>query len=413
MFEGLGRSIYQAGDHIFKENDEGHCAYLIESGSVEVSALWGKSFHRIAILGKDDLFGEMALIDNKPRTATITALEETRVIEISKELIDSKLAKEDPIIQHLLLLVLKRFRNTQYQNTWKDRISQIDESEDKDEVFSETQKDLIKHIRVASDINEALKREEFQIYYQPIISIDESCLAGFEALIRWQHPVNGMISPAQFLNIAEETDQIIEIGKWVLNRVCIDFDVLSKEFHSPAGQPPLFISVNLSARQLSNAEQVAELTSIINEHGIDPACIKLEVTETVLIEDPDKAQELLSALRNLGFQIALDDFGTGFSSLSYLQKFAFDTLKIDQSFTKDMLTNSSSMQIVNASIGLADALELNVIAEGVEYEKELVELNKMKCAYAQGYYIAKPMPLPKAIEFVKQEKQAKKEVINS
>lgn len=402
MFEGLSRLTFQPGEKIFQQDKKGDCAYLIETGNVEVSMMMGEEYQKIAVLGKDELFGEMALIDNKPRSATVTAVEETRVIEISKELIESKMAKENPIIQHLLLLLLKRFRNTQYQASWKDRLSQIEDSMEIDENFSATQQHLVGHIRIASDINRALRENEFLMYYQPIISIQDSSLVGFEALIRWQHPTEGFMSPYQFLTIAEESDQIIDIGHWSTDRVCQEYKHLAKVFQTGVGQDPLFISINLSARQLTRAEDVADFARIVQQHGLDPACIKIEVTETVLVEDPDTAHDLLSSLRAMGFHIALDDFGTGYSSLSYLQKFSFDTLKIDQSFVRNMLTKSSSMQIVNASIGLARGLELDVVAEGIEHKEELDKLKETQCNYAQGYYIARPMPLDAAIAYIEQ-----------
>lgn len=401
MFEGLRRLTFQIGEQIFEQDQVGHCAYLIEAGSVEISTQWGEEPpRRIAILGKDELFGEMALIDNKPRSATVTALEETRVVEISKTLVESKLAKEDPIIQHLLLLVLKRFRNTQYQTTWKNRLSQLQASTTVDDVFSVTQKHLVKHIRLASDINEALENEDFQVYYQPILSTDPAEVKGFEALIRWRHPEQGWIPPLEFLGIAEETGQIIAVGEWILDRVCRDYPLLSRAFPNSSSLPPLFVNVNISARQLRKAEDVIELTRTVREHGIDPACMKMEVTETVLIEQPKQAQELLAALRKLGFRIVLDDFGTGYSSLSYLQKFAFDTLKIDQSFIKSMLTETSSMQIIKASIGLAKGLELDVVAEGVENAAQLDALREMGCTYVQGFHFSKPLTLQEAIAFM-------------
>lgn len=400
MFDGLSRLTFQAGEKIFLQDKRGDCAYLIENGRVEVSMDMSGEHRQIAVLGKDELFGEMALIDNKPRSATVTALEETRVIEISKGLIESRLTRENPIIRHLLLLLLKRFRNTQYQTSWKDRLSEIDEYPEQDEQFSSTQRHLVNHIRIASDISQALRENQFLMYYQPIISISDSRLAGFEALIRWNHPTRGFLSPMEFLNIAEQSDQINNIGRWIVQRVCTDYETLAGASHVNMGQTPLFVSINVSARQLNRKDDIEHFAKTVEDRGIDTSCIKIEVTETALVEDPDTAQTSLACLREKGFQIALDDFGTGYSSLSYLQKFPFDTLKIDRSFVHNMLAESSSMQIVNASIGLARGLELDVVAEGIEHREELERLRETQCTYAQGYYIARPMPLNEALAFM-------------
>jgi len=261
---------------------------------------------------------------------------------------------------------------------------------------------MIVHIRVASDIIEALNKNEFQLYYQPIISIKENRVVGFEALSRWFHSVYGLMSPMQFIDIAESTDQILSIGLWALEKACLDLITLSEEHESSNNQEPLFISVNISARQLAKAEHVAKFINIIEKTGIDPSRIILEVTETMLISEQDYAQQTLSSLRDQGFRVSLDDFGTGYSSLSHLQNFPVDIIKIDHSFVRHMLTDHGSMQIVKASIALAHALDMEVVAESVESEEELAKLADMKCDYAQGYCFSRPLPLAKAIEYMKQ-----------
>lgn len=312
MFEGLERITYQPGDLIFQEDADGDCAYLIESGKVEISILRENRYFSICILGEGDLFGEMALIDNDVRTATSKAIDETCLVSISRDLIETKLSKSDPIIEHLLRLVLKRFRNIHYRLTQNDLLTP-EEDKGLDNDLSDTQQSLIQHIRIASDIKEALKRNEFELYYQPIIAIDDDRLAGFEALIRWRHPEHGLMPPIQFLSVMEDTEQILPVGIWIVERACHDFTKLSKEHHKISGSSaPLFISINLSANQLAKAEHMAHLANIVHRTGIDPACIKWEITETVLIGELEQAQQILTTFRNQGFRVSLDDFGTGY-----------------------------------------------------------------------------------------------------
>ena len=386
MFDGLERLIYQPGEQIFKEGDEGCCAYLIESGGVDVSVYRENKPFSISTLGNGELFGEVALIDNKPRTATVTALEETRVVRINRELIDAKLANHDPIIEHLLRLVLKRFRDTHYRLIGKEKVIETDVDNDVDKAFSDTQQNLIEHIRIASDIHDALINDEFKLYYQPIISIKDEQLVGFEALIRWAHPEKGIVSPLDFISIAESTDQIIPLGNWTLEQACTDITKLNKIVENKLIHIPLFVSVNVSARQLSKSNDTDEFKNIINIAGVSTKFIKLEVTETLMIDEPEYAEQILTSLKNIGFKLSLDDFGTGYSSLSHLQKFPVDNIKIDRSFISRMLSDNGSMQIVKASIDLARAMGMEVIAEGVETREELEKLAEMNCNYIQSFH---------------------------
>ena len=400
MFDSLDRITYKAGDQIFREGEAGDCAYLIENGSVEVSITRNDESFRVSILGVNDLFGEMALIDKRPRMATVTALDETRVIRISRSLIEEKLSETDPLIAHLLRLVLKRFRQSHHSLLEKDQPSYEESDKEFEDALSRTQENLILNVRIASDIKDALQRDQFQLYYQPIISTSDHKLVGFEALSRWNHPDYGMITPTQFIDIAEYTDQTLAIGIWSLQQICHDFNKFLKESPDSSRQA-LFISVNLSARQLINARHVAQFSNIIRAAGVSPDCIRFEISETLLTGQLKQVKMILSALRGQGFRLSLDKFGTGYSSLSHLQKFPVENIKIDMSFISHMLSDYECMQIVTASISLAKALDMEVTAEGVEDAQILGKLIVLECPYAQGYYISKPLPLPEAIDYLK------------
>jgi len=259
MFEGLERITYQSGDQIFQEGDVSNCAYLIENGGVEISILKEKQPFRVSILTAGDLFGEMALIDKHPRIATATALDETSVVRISRDVLESKLNDVDPIVEHLLRLILKRFRKTHYRLAQKDYLIPEEAEQIPDDDFDKTQQNLIVHIKIASDIVEALSRNEFQLNYQPIISLKDNRIVGFEALSRWHHPDYGIMSPMQFIDIAESTEQILSIGLWALEKACLDLKTLTEAYQ----QSPLFICVNISARQLAKAEHITKFINIV------------------------------------------------------------------------------------------------------------------------------------------------------
>ncbi len=402
MFEGLERITYHPDDHIFKEGDEGDCAYLIENGSVELSTLQKKEIIKIGILEKDDLFGEMALIDKRPRMATVTVLEETQVIRIPRSLIEENLINVNPIIGHLLRLVLKRFRQSHHSLMGNDQYASEQAGEELDEEFSKTQENLVLHVGIASDIHDGLKRDEFQLNYQPIISIVDNRVVGFEALIRWDHPQHGLMLPIKFLDIANSTDQILAIGIWTLERICRDFKTFFEGTSNSSKRAPLFVSINMSARQLAKAEHVAQFANILHSARVDPNCIRLEISEKLLSGQLNHARMVLSALRGQGFRLSLDNFGTGNSGLSHLQKFPIENIKIDRSFISNMLSDYDSMQIVKASIDLAKALDMEIVAEGVDSMEVLKKLLKMGCTYAQGYFIARPMPQAEATKYSSQ-----------
>ncbi len=402
MFEGIERSTYQPGDLIFQEGSEGDCAYLIESGKVEISILRDNRYLKVCILGEGDLFGEMALIDNDVRTASAKAIEETCLIRFYRDLIETKLNNADPVIKYLLRLVLKRFRNMHYRLSRFDLLAPEIEDTGSDDDLSSTQQNMVQHIRIGSDINGALKRDEFQVYYQPIIEIKNGQLAGFEALIRWEHPEYGLVAPNQFLGVLEDTELIFPVSIWIAERACRDLDTILKEYHKITGSPAsFFVGINISANQLVNEEHMAQLANVFHSSGIDPACIKLEVTETVMIDELEQARQVLFTFRDQGFSVSLDDFGTGYSSLSHLQRFPVDDIKIDRSFISQMFSDNSSMQIVRAAIDLAKTLDLGVVAEGAENKEDIDQLIELGCSHCQGYYYAKPLSLADAIEYIK------------
>lgn len=237
-----------------------------------------------------------------------------------------------------------------------------------------------------SDMQLALRREEFQLYFQPIVDISNSRLTGAEALIRWFHPEKGMISPDTFIPLAEETGLIIDIGLWCLDAACrqlATWQAEGKDYH---------LSINISGRQIPEGLTPAKLGETILQYGIDPSHLALEITEGVLMSDVDQALNWLNAVREQGFRIYLDDFGTGYSSLSYLKRFPVDVVKVDKSFVRDMAKDLSDRTLVGAIVAMANSLGLRVIAEGVEDREQLELLRQINCNSIQGYYFSQPVP---------------------
>ena len=252
---------------------------------------------------------------------------------------------------------------------------------------------VMARLQLEMDLRTALEREEFRNFYQPIVSLDSGRITGFEALLRWQHPSRGLLSPLEFIPVAEETGMIREIGWWNLQRACRQISVWNACRNS---SPPLTMSVNLSVKQFLQPNLAAEIGKLLREVGLPPDILKLEITESTVMADPSAAVEMLLQIKSLGVQLSIDDFGTGYSSLSYLHRFPLDTLKIDSSFTKAMGQAGDSMEIVRTILPMANSLRLNVIAEGVETAEQLAILRKLRCEYAQGYYFSKPVTAEEA-----------------
>lgn len=249
---------------------------------------------------------------------------------------------------------------------------------------------LQRAMRVANlefELRRGMARNELFVQYQPIYALEGSSLVGFEALARWRHPVRGLVSPSEFIPVAERTGIIHELGDWVLREACRTM-ASWRERHPLART--LFLSVNLSGRQLSQSNLAAMVRAVLAETGLQPEALKLEITESVIMENADLALVALRELKNLGVSLAIDDFGTGYSSLSYLQRFPVDTLKIDRSFVS-ALDSHNGRQIAQAMMALANTLRLTVVAEGVEKDDQLVWLRGMRCQYVQGFIFSRPL----------------------
>jgi diguanylate cyclase (GGDEF)-like protein/PAS domain S-box-containing protein len=243
-------------------------------------------------------------------------------------------------------------------------------------------------LQLETDLRRAVERKEFFLHYQPIVSLENGMVHSFEALVRWQHPERGFISPIDFVSVAEETGLIIPIGEWVLEEACRQVKRWQEQFPT---YPPLQISVNISGKQLMKSALIEQVSRVLKETGVEPRSLKLEITESIMMENIETAISVLNQLRALGVELSIDDFGTGYSSLSYLHRFPVSTLKIDRSFVSRMDGNNENAEIVRTIIMLARNLDMNVVAEGVETEEQVAQLRALKCEYAQGFLFSKPV----------------------
>ena len=386
-----------------RQGDEGDCAYIIEEGLVEISISRPNGDVRVVgTRGPGAIIGEMAIVDDAPRTATVVAIEDCRMLEISKEDFSRRLGTADPVIRMISQVILTRYRDT---------LTRADISGEKPywppvemiELGYTEQGNAMERIRIANEFEKALHSGEILLHYQPIINLQNGRIEGFEALMRWIHPEKGFISPGIFIPVIEDSGLIVEASKWALKESCLALKRIESKTGYHSG---LHMSVNFSSTDFSSEDFVENVYNTLSESDVAPEQLHLEITERLLISQPENAKETLNMCRKAGMGIAIDDFGTGYSSLSYLHYFPINTLKIDQSFIRDMSSNDSSRELVKSVVALGKNMDMSIVAEGVEDIEEAKFLKEIGCDLAQGYYFAKPMSEKDVTDFVANWKSA-------
>lgn len=265
---------------------------------------------------------------------------------------------------------------------------------------------IVQRLQLETDLRRAIEQHEFRVYYQPIILLETGEITGFEALVRWQHPERGFVSPAEFIPLAEETGLIVAIGEQVVRQACQQTRAWQNQFST---ETMLTISVNLSVKQLQHAQLIEQIAQILQQTALSPLSLRLEITESLLMKNEAPVHKILSQLKALGILLYLDDFGTGYSSLSHLHCFPIDTLKIDRCFVNRMTANEQGLEIVQAIAQMAHALGMDVVAEGVETPAQLLQLAELKCKYGQGYLFSQPLDAQSATDLLTRQMDVKQQ----
>ena len=385
----------EAGDTLFQQGDLSDRAYIVESGLVEVVAKTGDGEVVLARLGPGEVVGEMGLIDGSERTASVRALSDSELLVISAEQLRHKLREADPVVALLLETMLRRLRDIRGGSPSANPCEPAPTARGTHQPMLDPQ-EAKSVLRTERRLLDAVQSGQLEVAYQPIVHLSDGRLAGFEALARWHHPELGNVAPNHFVPLAERAGLIGAVDRSTFDQAFGFARSLLAAQGADGGKP--FVSVNLSAVRFDEADLVSHIEGGLRRSGAEPEQIKIELTESVLLANPTRVAEILSGLKSLGVRSVLDDFGTGYSSLSYLHSFPIDGIKIDAAFIRSLLSNSNSYKITRAIAQLAGALELEIIAEGIESDAEVEVLKQLGCHMGQGYLFGRPMAPEVAIE---------------
>lgn len=379
---------FKVDDVIMAQGDHGTCAYFIQAGRVGIVVEKPDgTLLDMGTRGAGNIIGEMAIIDDQPRSATVRCLEDCTLLEVTKEDFARSVRGTNPIVRLVVQVILMRYRDILRRSTalLDDGAGRSPEQLERE--YAE-QINVVEAIKMANEFKVAIAAEQLLLHYQPIISVSSNRVVGMEALMRWQHPQRGMIAPDAFIPMAEDSGLIVEASRGAMREVC---RLLNRLDHRRPDLKDLFVSVNLSAADFDDEQFLEYLHATLDEYGIAPHRIHLEITERVLMKKPKNVRAKLDDCRARGMKVIIDDFGTGYSSLSYLHQYPIDTLKIDRSFIHEMRRDDRVRGLVKSILTLSDNMSIRIIAEGIETEAEAKTLADMHCDLLQGYYFSRPL----------------------
>jgi EAL domain-containing protein (putative c-di-GMP-specific phosphodiesterase class I) len=371
-----------SGEILYRQGDPSDCAWLVERGAIELHSEQGRRTIPHGVLGPGELIGELGMLDGQPRSATATARGDTQLLAIDHDQFLERLESGDPIVRTLVLSLLRRTRSIL-------AALPADVSLPAEDLATESHEERagLDKIRLEARLRDAIDNHTLEVRYQPIYDIVEGAVRGYEALVRWQLPDRGAVSPAEFIKLAEETSLIVPVGEYVLDRVIEVLTALRD-----AGVSPLpSIAVNLSARQLVEPGMARQIVARVERANLPAGALKLEVTESRMLDYAPVAA-VMQHCRSHGIPFALDDFGTGYSNLTHLHRLDFEFVKVDQAFARHMFDSERAMRIVEAIVAMAHGIGAQVVTEGVETHDQLQRLRAMGVRYAQGYLIGQAQP---------------------
>ena len=384
-----------AGQKLLVEGEQGSCAYLIESGELEV--ITGLADNKIGCVAAGELVGEMALLANRPVSATVRATTDCQVIEIPRDAFDQRVSEADPLLRivvrdmvHRVHGLLERLPRTTGSH------AAVPAADFADTGIRSLRAEVLQSVLMEGALAQALNNNELTVALQPIVSAATGVLAGFEALVRWPRG-NVVMQPDEFIALAEQTGLIRPLGRQVLAEACRALATLKTKLALRPGS--LFVAVNVSTRQFDDPELLNMVGEIVDGNRLVPGELKLEVTESAVMQNPEASIKRLKEFRDLGVRVAVDDFGTGYSSLVYLAQLPVQGLKIDQYFVREMFSNPQAMTIIRAIVSLAKDLGLQTVAEGVETYAQRDALRNLGIEQLQGYLYSRPLPLDEMIEW--------------
>jgi len=389
------RRRYAADERLFSEGDCGVEAFYVLAGEIDLSVVVSGTARTIARVGTGHIVGELSLLDKAPRSATATARTALEVVVITEDYLNSHLQDSDPIVRSVLLAVLSRFREM------RERFLSIAQGHPYEAFLVKVgapaatgPSDGVDSLLFEEELLNGVHREEFTLAFQPLLRLDQRTVAGFEALIRWNHPSGRQIAPGEFIDFAEQHDVIKVLGLWVVKSACESLQRINKA----VGHERFSMSVNLSGRQFEDSNLAQRVDQIVVASGLSARQLKLEITERLLLSSDTSVAEQMARFEAMGYSMVMDDFGTGFSSLSYLHKYPLSVLKIDQSFVARIVDEERHLRLFKSIMGMGRALGMECVAEGIETEEQATLLSALGCELGQGYFLGRPMPLESVLE---------------
>lgn len=385
---------------IFSEGDAGDCAYIIEKGRVLIYLSKDKEDIPLTILGEGEIFGEMALIDNQNRSASVRALEDVRLGIVTKQQVLERVSTADKVVQLLMRVLLKRLRRKNINTPGGTKISDVEF--DNSGAGDDGTQTALDQIKLENQIFQAFQNKEFELFYQPIVNLKTKQINGCEALLRWNSPQHGLVSPNLFIDVIENSSMVIPIGHWIINQALKDLRTIQDQLRLNKKEKmadDFMMSINISGRQFTHSDFVNNLEDLREKHDLQPKNIKLEMTERIMM-DGAIALDALKQCHDQGYAISIDDFGTGFSSLQYLTQMPISFLKIDRCFVMKILNDPKSKAVVSSIIHLAHAMDIEIIAEGIENNEESLVLETLGARFGQGYLFSKPVDLGRFLKLI-------------